>query len=145
MPKVTRPATARKPAPKPKGPVFPILKPKLAIAAQADNIALINQSAVQTVRTRHGWLMWGIMGLCAVLGVFFSQQIIAAAQWVHLQASERAHAEIGQELCVMPLLTVQERDCDNCFSTEQDLLLQRYEAQARGFNEWRAERCLPLM
>jgi len=89
--------------------------------------------------------MWGIMGLCAVLGVFFSQQIIAAYNWVRIETNERAYAEVGQDMCLMPILTVQERNCENCFSTDQELLLERYEAQARGFNKWRAERCLPLM
>jgi hypothetical protein len=139
--RITRGARA---APKPKGPVFPIRKPKLVTAADA-NVIPVNASKIKPHRTRHGWLMWGIMGLCAVLGVFFSQQVIAAYNWVRIETNERAYAEVGQDMCLMPILTVQERNCENCFSTDQELLLERYEAQARGFNKWRAERCLPLM
>jgi hypothetical protein len=124
--------------------VFPIRKPKLVTAAEAQ-VAPINAGKVKAHYTRQGWLMWGIMGLCAVLGVFFSQQVIAAYNWVRMETNERAYAKVGQDMCLMPILTVQERNCENCFSTDQELLIQRYEAQARGFNKWRAERCLPLM
>ena len=143
--KVTRSAKA---APR-KGPVFPIRKPKLATVANADNLALINQSAVQTVRTRHGWLMWGIMGLCAVLGIFFSQQIIAVVSWVHLQASERAFVDVGRDACLQPLLHVPEYTCTigaaDCFTVPQEAVIKRYEQQARERNLWQAERCIPLM
>ena len=148
MPKVTRPATARKPAPK-KGPVFPIRKPKLVTAADVPNIAPINTGRVKAVYTRQGWLMWGIMGLCAVLGVFFSQQIIAAAQWVHLQASERAYVDVGRDICSRPLMTVPEYTCTvgelDCWTVPQEATIKRYEEQARAHNLWQAESCIPLM
>lgn len=90
-------------------------------------------------------LSWGILFLCMAIGIVFYRSILGAAEWVHLEASERGYADLGQDVCLMPLLAAPEYTCTDCFDTEQDLLIQRYEAQARGFNEWRAERCLPLM
>jgi hypothetical protein len=144
--RITRSA---RPAPKPKGPVFPIRKPKLVTAAQAPNVEPINTGKVKAHYTRQGWLMWGIMGLCAVLGIFFSQQIIAAAQWVHLQTSERAYVDIGRDACLQPLLHVPEYTCTigaaDCFTVPQEAVIKRYEQQARERNLWQAERCVPLM
>ena len=90
-------------------------------------------------------LSWGILILCMVLGVFFWERIRDAAGWVHMSVADRGYAQLGADLCRQPLLTVPEYQCESCFSTEQELLIQRYEAQARGANEWRAERCLPLL
>lgn len=144
--KVTKSAhRAPKPAPKPKlapvphKPTFPVREPAKT------NLEPINRDRVKAVYTKQGWLMWGIMILCMVMGVFFWEQIRGAYNWVRLEAHEREYAALGQDVCLMPILTVPERQCENCFSTDQDLLIQRYEAQARGFNEWRAERCIPLM
>jgi hypothetical protein len=143
--KITRSARH---APKPKGPVFPIRKPKLVTAADAQ-VAPINAGKVRAHYTRQGWLMWGIMGLCAVLGVFFSQQIIAAAQWVHLQASERAYVDVGRDICSRPLMTVPEYTCTvgelDCWTVPQEATIKRYEQQARAHNLWQAESCIPLM
>ena len=139
--KITRSA---KPAPKPAKPTFPVRKPALVKAADA-SVAPINAGKVQAVYTRQGWIMWGIMGLCMAIGIFFWEQINSGFQWVRLEAHERVYTELGKDVCKRPLMTVAERDCDNCFSTEQEILLQRYEAQARAHNLWQAESCIPLM
>lgn len=94
-------------------------------------------------------LSWGILIVCIAMGAFFYQRILDAAGWVHLQASERAYAELGADLCRQPLLTVPEYTCTagelDCYTVGQEAVIRRYEAQARGANEWRAERCLPLL
>lgn len=144
--RITRSA---RPAPKPHKPVFPIRKPALVTAAQAEAVQPINAGKVKAHYTRQGWLMWGIMGLCAVLGIFFSQQIIAAVSWVHLQASERAYVDVGRDACLQPLLHVPEYTCTagelDCFTKAQEVVIKRYEQQARDRNMWQAERCIPLM
>jgi hypothetical protein len=140
--KITRSA---KPAPKPPHkPDFPVRKPALVRAADA-SVAPINTGKVQAVYTRQGWLMWGIMGLCMAIGIFFWEQINSGFQWVRLEANERVYTELGKDVCKRPLMTIAERDCENCFSTEQEILIERYEAQARAHNLWQAESCIPLM
>jgi hypothetical protein len=95
------------------------------------------------------WLMWGIMGLCAVMGILFRDAIVAGASYLILQHHERQLAVIGAEICTRPLMTVVEAPCTSgdlaCFTEPQQALLKRYEEQARGHNKWQAERCLPLM
>ena len=144
--KVTRSA---KPAPKPHKPTFPVRKPKLVKAAEAANVVPVNTGKVRAHYTRQGWLMWGIMGLCAVLGVFFSQQILAAYNWVRIESNERVYTDLGRDLCARPLMTVPEYTCTvgelDCFTVPQEAVIKRYEEQARAHNLWQAESCIPLM
>ena len=144
--KITRSA---QPARKPHKPTFPIRKPTLVAAAQADQVSPINAAKVRPHPTRHGWLMWGIMALCAIMGILFRDAIVAGASYVILQHHERQLAVIGADICTRPLLTVVEAPCTSgdlaCFTEPQQALLKRYEEQARGHNLWQAESCLPLM
>ena len=133
---------AKPPPPKPKvihKPTFPIREPAKT------NLEPINRDKVKAHYTRHGWFMWAIMGLCMAIGIFFWEQINAGFQWARLEVNERVYTELGKDVCTRPLMTIAQRDCDNCFSTEQEILLQRYEAQARAHNLWQAESCIPLM
>ncbi len=145
MPRITRSA---RPAPKPHKPVFPVRKPALVKAADA-TVTPINTGKVKAVYTRHGWLMWGIMGLSMMIGIFFWEQIGAGASWLRLEARERVYADLGMEVCKQPLLTVPEYTCEagalDCFTIAQEVVIKRYEEQARARNLWQAERCIPLM
>jgi hypothetical protein len=95
------------------------------------------------------WLMWGIIGLSMMIGIFFWEQIGAGASWLHLEARERVYADLGREVCKQPLLTVPEYTCEagalDCFTVPQEVVIKRYEEQARAHNLWQAERCVPLM
>lgn len=78
---------------------------------------------------------------------------IAAGWWIynryHMAEAELAYARIGYEVCREPLLTVPEYTCEagalGCFTQPQEAVLERMKIQASAVNEWRAERCLPLM
>ena len=143
--KITR---STRPAPKPHKPTFPVRKPALVKAAEAQ-VTPINTGSVRAVYTRHGWLMWGIMGLCMAIGVFFWEQINAGASWLRLETRERVYADLGREVCKQPLLTVPEYTCEagalDCFTVPQEVVIKRYEEQARARNLWQAEHCIPLM
>jgi len=143
--KITRSA---KQAPKPAKPTFPVRKPALVKAADAV-VAPINSGKVQAVYTRQGWLMWGIMGLCMAIGIFFWEQINSGFQWVRLEANERVYVDLGRETCKRPLMTIPEYTCTagelDCFTVAQEAVIKRYEAQARAHNLWQAESCIPLM
>ena len=116
---------------------------------------------VEPVRTRnakahYGWgdrkvaAFWTVHN-AAVIALAFTA--LPGAWWVyeqfHLAANEVAYARIGYELCREPLLSVPEYTCAgndlDCFTRAPEAIIKRYEAQARAVNEWRAERCLPLM
>ena len=144
--KITRSARH---APKPKGPVFPIRKPKLVTAADAQ-VAPINAGKVKAHYTKHGRIIsWGILILFAVIGVMFYRTLLAGVSYVILQHHERQFAVIGADLCTRPLMTVPEYTCTvgelDCFTVPQEATIKRYEQQARAHNLWQAEHCLPLM
>ena len=148
MPTVTR--SAHKAPAKPHKPKFPIRKPALVKAAEAQTVTPINATRVKAHYTRHGGkIMWGIMALCAMMGVFFSQQILAAYEWVRLESNERTFAELGRDTCKQPLLTAPEYTCTagelDCFTIPQEAVIKRYEQQARERNLWQAENCIPLI
>lgn len=143
--KITR-STAK---PKSQTPQFPSRHLKAVAKPAAPPVEPINTVRVKAHYTTHGWLMWGIMGLCMAMGALFSQQIIGAVQWVRIEANERTLAEIGREVCQTPLLTVPEYTCTvgelDCWTVPQEAVIKRYEQQARARNLWQAERCVPLM
>jgi hypothetical protein len=144
--KITRSA---KPAPKPPHkPNFPKRDPAkihtLPLATPPNHQAL----HIHTPR-KFSFLSWGILGVCILIGAFTYRWFIAAYEYVHFQADERALAVLAKEYCTRPLLTVVEAPCTtgelDCFTEPQAALLKRYELQARGENLWRAEQCMPLM
>jgi hypothetical protein len=143
--RITRPA---KPPARPHKPGFPIRKPALVKAADAA-VAPINTGKVRAVYTNHGWLMWGIMGLCAVTGVLFRDAIAAGVGYVILEDHERRLGMIGADICTRPLMTIPEYTCTagelDCFTVAQEAVIRRYQEQAEAHNLWQAEACIPLM
>lgn len=94
MPKVTRPATARKPAPK-KGPVFPIRKPTLVKAAEVPNIAPMNAGKVKA----HYVGKLGFHGIIWGQYIAFSALLLTAL-WVGFYTHRTlALAEVGALTC----------------------------------------------
>lgn len=94
MPKVTRPATARKPASK-KGPVFPIRKPKLVTAADTHNVTPMNSAHVKAHYV-------GKLGFHSIIWgqyIAFSALLLTAI-WVGFYTHRTlALAEVGAVTC----------------------------------------------
>ena len=95
----------------------------------------------------------GVWWLQKVSFLALALTLMAAAWWIyqryHMAETQLAYAQIGAEMCREPTLTVPEYACEagalDCFTVPQAAVLERMKEQARGVNEWRAERCLPLM
>lgn len=90
--KITRSA---RPSPKPKGPVFPIRKPKLVTAAQAPNVEPINAGSVKAHYV-------GKFGFHAVVWgqyVAFSALLLTTIWVAFLAHRTLALAEVGELTC----------------------------------------------
>ena len=90
--KITRSA---RPAPKPKGPVFPIRKPKLVTAAQAPNVEPINAGSVKA----HYVGKLGFHGIIWGQYVAFSALLLTALWGAFLIHRTLALAEVGELTC----------------------------------------------
>jgi hypothetical protein len=90
--KITRSA---RPAPKPKGPVFPIRKPKLVTAADVPNVTPMNSAHVKAHyvnRTSFHAIVWGQY-------VAFSALLLTALWGAFLIHRTLALAEVGELTC----------------------------------------------
>lgn len=136
-----------KPAPKPRHqPGFPDRQPAKS------NLVPINRDGLKVhdvgpVGFHGAWWFQKVTFLALAL------TLMAAAWWLydryHMAEVQLAYAQIGAEMCREPTLTVPEYDCEagalGCFTIPQEAVLERMKEQAAAVNEWRAERCLPLM
>jgi hypothetical protein len=116
----------------------------------------VDPPRTSNAKAHYGWGSKRVGAFWAVHYVSFAALLLTAlvGAWFvydryHMAETQLGYAALGADLCRQPLLTVVEAPCTSgdlaCFTEPQQALLKRYEAQARGANEWRAERCLPLL